>query len=759
MGYQKKLTLSIALALGIGLGSMLPTASALPAGLTSDTATQTTNGKTMTVTGTATNNLLNWTSFSIAKGETVNFANKNNYMNIVTGNEASQIFGNMTGGGTVYLINPNGILFGSSSSVNVGNLVASTRTITDAQKTAFTTNGTNPILTTTVETVGGDITNLGSIKASSVVIEGCNIILKSTSDITNSDGKMLSEGRDTKSDDQSVGNVTIKAAGIIKVGYEDTKTANKTNNNQTTYAKYDSSNTARKLGYIMSDLKGYTVKAANTDHSAANKELQSQATKLLNDGAYQEYMLVHNATELQTLADSATTTTTTADDGTQTSTTSIAGNYFLTNDIDASSIANFTPIGTSAANFQGDFNGLGYTINGLTETTSAAKSPAGLFGTIGTSGVVENLTLTNVSITDTNKNNVGAVAGINNGTIMNVTVGAASGDTSKITGTVGEGAVGGVVGDNRGTVTNAVNYASVVNGKRIGGVVGINEKNGTLLQVTNAGTLSGRSGEKGAGGVVGQNQGMITDASNTGNLLYSPKDATKSHGSIAGTNTGTITYIKAEGTASQTSDDKGLTADASATGTALSVTGDGSEATQSTNASATGNSLFNYTAKVVDTGSDTKTDTGDTGSDTKTDTGDTGSDTKTDTGDTGSGTKTDTGDTGSDTKTDTDAQKAAEEAARSAAQKAAEQKAAITATSQQAASANANQQRATRTEDNNTRSVLPAPDSTKELGQLADGSRVIVLTGSVLNVDESSAQTAPSASSDATETSKEKATA
>ena len=44
----------------------------------------------------------------------------------------------------VYLINPNGVIFGAGSSVNVGNLYASTRNIDEAAVNEFKTNWTNP---------------------------------------------------------------------------------------------------------------------------------------------------------------------------------------------------------------------------------------------------------------------------------------------------------------------------------------------------------------------------------------------------------------------------------------------------------------------------------------------------------------------------------------------------------------------------------------------------------------------------------------
>jgi filamentous hemagglutinin family protein len=79
--------------------------------------------------------ILNWESFSIGSGGHVNFFQQQGpssvALNRVLGNNPSQIFGNLTANGRVFLVNPSGILFGPGSSVNVGALVASTLSITD----------------------------------------------------------------------------------------------------------------------------------------------------------------------------------------------------------------------------------------------------------------------------------------------------------------------------------------------------------------------------------------------------------------------------------------------------------------------------------------------------------------------------------------------------------------------------------------------------------------------------------------------------
>jgi filamentous hemagglutinin family protein len=77
---------------------------------------------------------LNWQSFDVGSQETVNFLQPNANsvaINHILGPTASQIFGHLNANGQVWLINPNGVLFGSGAQVNVGGLVASSLDLVD----------------------------------------------------------------------------------------------------------------------------------------------------------------------------------------------------------------------------------------------------------------------------------------------------------------------------------------------------------------------------------------------------------------------------------------------------------------------------------------------------------------------------------------------------------------------------------------------------------------------------------------------------
>ncbi|MDO9403537.1 MAG: filamentous hemagglutinin N-terminal domain-containing protein [Polaromonas sp.] len=78
--------------------------------------------------------IIHWDSFSIGNGRTVRFdqlTSQSAVLNRVTGNAHSEILGALQSNGRVFLLNPNGILFGAGARVDVAGLLASTLDISN----------------------------------------------------------------------------------------------------------------------------------------------------------------------------------------------------------------------------------------------------------------------------------------------------------------------------------------------------------------------------------------------------------------------------------------------------------------------------------------------------------------------------------------------------------------------------------------------------------------------------------------------------
>jgi len=118
------------------LGAGAPAASTLPTGLqvVQGQATQALQGNTLTVTNSP-NAILSWQSFSIGSAAQVYFSQASaasKVLNRVTGSDPSSLFGSLASNGQVWLINPNGVLFGAGARVDVASLVVSTLPMLDA---------------------------------------------------------------------------------------------------------------------------------------------------------------------------------------------------------------------------------------------------------------------------------------------------------------------------------------------------------------------------------------------------------------------------------------------------------------------------------------------------------------------------------------------------------------------------------------------------------------------------------------------------
>ena len=140
--------------------------------------------------------------------------------------------------------------------------------------------------------------------------------------------------------------------------------------------------------------------------------------------------------------------------------------------------SNWIAIGGSSNLFTGTYNGGEYTISNLTINISADYQ--GMFGYIGTGGIVKNVGLVGGSVS-------------------------------------GGSFVGGVVGMSfGGTVQNCYSTGSGSGNNHVGGVVGNNYNSGTVQDCYFTGSVSGNN--YGVGGVVGDNRGAVQNCYSTGSV-------------------------------------------------------------------------------------------------------------------------------------------------------------------------------------------------------------------------------------------------
>ncbi|EPD0210839.1 filamentous hemagglutinin N-terminal domain-containing protein [Salmonella enterica] len=184
-----------------------------------------TSGNQMTIHQQTQNMATNWHSFDIGKNNTVQFVQPDSSsvaLNRVTGASGSQIMGTLKANGQVFILNPNGVLFGKDARVNVAGLVASTKNINtaDFMKGQYTLSGEgNP---------GSQVVNQGSLTTSKggyIVLAGERVSNSGT--VTTTGGKTVlaagetvtlqldNGGLTSVSVDGSVVNALVENRGLI----------------------------------------------------------------------------------------------------------------------------------------------------------------------------------------------------------------------------------------------------------------------------------------------------------------------------------------------------------------------------------------------------------------------------------------------------------------------------------------------------------------------------------------------------------------
>ncbi|WP_144277149.1 autotransporter-associated beta strand repeat-containing protein, partial [Chlorobium sp. KB01] len=109
----------------------------LPSGgvITAGGGSISTSGTQLTVNQSTPQMIANWQSFNIGADAGVHFNQPNSSsaaLNRINGQNPTEIMGSLSANGRVFLLNPSGIIFGSTARVNVGGLVASSLNMLDS---------------------------------------------------------------------------------------------------------------------------------------------------------------------------------------------------------------------------------------------------------------------------------------------------------------------------------------------------------------------------------------------------------------------------------------------------------------------------------------------------------------------------------------------------------------------------------------------------------------------------------------------------
>lgn len=241
--------------------------------------------------------------------------------------------------------------------------------------------------------------------------------------------------------------------------------------------------------------------------------------------------------------------------------------FLQTEDIPLPVDTDWVPIGgNSEGYFTGTYDGGSHLISNLTITRSNSLRYLGLFGYVGTSGTLKNLSLEAVNISSTMNNNgessfyAGGLAGYNKGSVSNCSSSGTvslnntytyaylyryiggligyndNGSVSSSSGIVEVKALnftdkthaGGLIGYNKnGSVRdssssgsiNAATISSNESDNTIGGLIGKNDINSTITNSSSSAAVTGTSGNFSIGGLVGYNNySAIESCYSTGSL-------------------------------------------------------------------------------------------------------------------------------------------------------------------------------------------------------------------------------------------------
>lgn len=502
------------------------------------------HGGRMTINQSSATAIIDWKNFSVGKANNIVFDNHHGAtLNIVHGADVSRIAGTLRSTGSVYLINRAGVVVSGNGRVDTqGSFIASgrgadrdafgdesrrlhlagagrgnvvNRGVIDAGKTAglFGRNvvqagrvaarnasmiaanrvhvGGRVIAAGNVETSGTHVRLAGaSIAASNWLVDPINLTVTASSaktidkslgkgtNVTLQTAKKSAKGPGTKK--KGAGDIIIAAAISWKT------TAKLTLTSYHAIAINKGISLKGKGGLVLT-----TADVSIPDGDIDNLTFGAKGSvtfgnlkgKLSVNGT--SYKLVNSIASLASAIAAKT-----------------SGNFALAKNVSAKGKTyKSAPIPTA---YSGTFEGLGHTISNLTihDTTDTV---AGLFANTASTGVLRDIVLTNVNISDTQVNAItGALVSTSGGLVSGAHA------TGKVKGSTTTGTTGGLVGYNAGgTVENSSANVTVTGGDGdihstfVGGLIGYDGQNGTVTNTYATGKVTGGVGAD-VGGLIGE---------------------------------------------------------------------------------------------------------------------------------------------------------------------------------------------------------------------------------------------------------------
>ncbi len=504
------------------------------------------SGNTTTLTQTSNNLLIDWSSFGIPAQRTLAFSQpgaSSVAVNRINSGVASNIFGSLTSNGIVFLINPNGLLFGPGASLDVGGLVASAMTVKGLESTVTPANANwATIKTGTFDPARLQFTGTGG----NIDIQS-NMTMKAGSfwgfygNQVNVDGLLTGTGASgasaTGAGWKNSNTLTLSANSDVDIN------ARMTLQNNTRLVVETGQGTADGGG------SGYTV-----DQPVDIAATGSFATRQGSGGALAEYTLVADLAGLRAMS----------------------GNVAIGADIDAGATAEAGQ--GFVARDVGNLAGLGHKVSGLTGNgfvgtlTGTLRDLGSVGGAINAGGQPAGglVGSAQAGATISNSYATGAVEGaIEAGGLVGRSQAGATISNSYATGAVnGASNVGGLVGGGNGaTISNSYATGAVTGSRITGGLVG----GGNGATISNSYATGAVTGSGVTGGLVGSGNfatisdsyatGAVTGGGEVGGLVGAGGSATISNshatgavkgfnfvGGLAGSSGGTISRSYATGT-------------------------------------------------------------------------------------------------------------------------------------------------------------------------------------------------------------------